>query len=77
MSAEAKDKQVSRRNFLKGAASVAGVTLLSGAGGLLLAGCSGTQATAAEKAPEWPFPYKKLDPEKAAERAYKAYKEAG
>ncbi|MDK2882863.1 MAG: hypothetical protein PWP58_1199 [Bacillota bacterium] len=73
---EEKEKLLTRRTFLKGAATAAGVTLLTGAGGLLLSGCSASQ-TSAQKAPEWPYPYKKLDPAKAAERAYKAYKEAG
>ncbi|MDI3522079.1 MAG: hypothetical protein PWR31_1586 [Bacillota bacterium] len=73
---EDKEKLLTRRTFLKGAATAAGVTLLSGAGGLLLAGCSAGPA-AAEKKPEWPYPYKKLDPAKAADRAYNAYKEGG
>lgn len=73
---EEKEKLLTRRTFLKGAAAVAGVTLLSGAGGLLLSGCSAGQKSA-QKKPEWPYPYKKLDPAKAADRAYKAYKEGG
>ncbi|MDK2856316.1 MAG: hypothetical protein PWQ41_1360 [Bacillota bacterium] len=73
---EEKGKLLTRRTFLKGAATAAGITLLSGAGGLLLSGCSASQ-TSAQKKPEWPYPYKKLDSGKAADRAYKAYKEGG
>jgi hypothetical protein len=79
--------EISRKEFLKGVGkAVAGVTVV-GTFGSVLAGCSSPAATAAApeaaaapataEKPKWPFPYKKLDPDKAAERAYKAYKEKG
>ncbi|SCY31725.1 hypothetical protein [Alkaliphilus peptidifermentans] len=79
MSIEKKSKELSRKDFLKGVgASVAGVTLLGGVSGIMTA-CS-TQTTSSAAAvgkPEWPFPYKKLDGNKAADRAYEAYKTKG
>lgn len=80
--------EMSRKDFLKGVGkAVAGVTV-AGAFGSVLTGCSTQEATAAPAAtpaaapatpekPQWPFPYKKLDADKAAERAFKAYKEKG
>ncbi|AOY77806.1 hypothetical protein [Clostridium formicaceticum] len=83
MTIEKKEKEISRKDFLKGVgASIAGVTLLGGVGGILTA-CS-DQTTAevqttveAKGKPEWPFPYAKLDADKAAERAYHAYLSKG
>jgi hypothetical protein len=79
--------KMSRKDFLKGVGkTVAGVTVV-GTISTALAGCTApaapaetTAAPAAPVAPEkpqWPFPYKKVDPDKAAERAFKAYKEKG
>lgn len=85
MEVEKKSREISRKDFLKGVgASLAGVTLLGGVGGILTA-CSdqatagtGAEATAGEIGkPEWPFPYTKLDADAVAERAYNAYKEKG
>lgn len=76
MTTEKKDKQISRKDFLKGVGtSIAGVTLLGGVGSLLT-GCSdqNAQANASTEKPEWPFKYTKLDADKAAQRAYDAYK---
>lgn len=70
--------ELSRKDFLKGVGkTVAGVTVV-GTFGSVLAGCSSTVSTveAAEK-PQWPFPYQKVDADKAAQRAYNAYKEKG
>lgn len=76
--------EMSRKDFLKGVGkAVAGVTV-AGAFGSVLTGCSTQEATvvpaaapATPEKPQWPFPYKKLDADKAAERAFKAYKEKG
>ncbi len=71
-------KQISRKDFLKGVGTtVAGVTVI-GSVGSILTGCSTDTPTASvtEKS-EWPFKYQKSDPDKAAERAYKGYKEKG
>lgn len=74
------NKQLTRKEFLKGmgytAASVVAVGSLSG----LLTGCS-TSAPAADidtsQAPQHPFPYKKLDPAVVEQRAFQGYKEKG
>lgn len=80
--------EISRKEFLKGVGkAVAGVTVV-GTFGSVLTGCSAPEAEAAPVAapvaaavtpekPQWPYPYKKVDPDKAAERAFKAYKEKG
>lgn len=78
--------EMSRKDFLKGVGkAVAGVTV-AGAFGSVLTGCSAQEAAAAPapaaapvapEKPQWPFPYKKIDADKAAERAFKAYKEKG
>ena len=83
MSIENNDKQISRKDFLKGVGkTVAGVTILGGVSGLITA-CSSPTAVTPEPAPapvaeigtpQWPFPYAKLDAVKAEQRAYDAYK---
>jgi len=75
MSNNQNEKQISRKDFLKGVGTtIAGVTLLGGVSGILTA-CSEKEASAdLSKAPQWPFKYEKLDAEKAAKRAYDAYK---
>ncbi len=82
------NKELSRRKFLCGAGtSIAGLALVSSVG-LLLPGCSKQEAAPAAPpaaaapepkigVPEWPFTYKKLDPDVAAKRAYDGYKEGG
>ena len=74
-------KQISRKDFLKGVGTtIAGVTVV-GALGSVLSGCSSTPETPpvanTKEKPQWPFKYTKVDPDKVAERAYKAYKEKG
>jgi hypothetical protein len=78
-----KVEELSRRKFLRGAGtSLAGLALAGGVG-LLLPGCSQqpapppAQPAAAEppKAPEWPFTYTKLDPDKALKLAYDSYQD--
>lgn len=90
MSEEKKIKEVSRRKFMVGAgASLAAVALTGGLGGLL-AGCetkpaattdpgekTEPTAVAAAASAAWPVAYVKLDPDKAADRGYQAYKEQG
>lgn len=77
-----KDKQITRKDFLKGVGvSVAGVAM-TGAVGSLLTACAEkeTNATGASnsvKKPEWPFKYAKLDVEKVKTRAFDAYKTKG
>jgi hypothetical protein len=71
--------EISRKDFLKGVGkAVAGVTV-AGTLGSVLTACSAPEATsaAAPAEPKWPFPYKKIDVDKAAERAFHAYKEKG
>lgn len=77
--------EISRKDFLKGVGkAVAGVTVV-GTFGSVLTGCSAPAAPAAApeavsatpEKPQWPFTYTKLDPDKVAERAFKAYKEKG
>lgn len=78
------NKQLSRKDFLKGmgytAASVVAVGSLSG----LLTACSSSETTAPAPAavdnaqvPQHPFPYKKLDPAVVEQRAFQGYKEKG
>lgn len=82
MSIEKKDKEISRKDFLKGVGtSIAGVALLGGVGSVLTA-CSSPAAVAPEPQPQagvlgkpqWPFTYVKVDADKAAQRGYDAYK---
>jgi hypothetical protein len=72
--------EISRKEFLKGVGkTVAGVAVVSTLGSVL-SGCAtptNTTASSSPEKPQWPFTYKKMDPEKAAERAFKAYKEKG
>lgn len=83
MTMEKKSKEISRKDFLKGVgASIAGVTLLGGMGGVLTA-CS-QQATASPEViteeatkPQWPFKYVTLDPDKVEEMAYHGYQKGG
>lgn len=72
------EKQISRKDFLKGmGASLAGVAVVGSMGGLLT-GCSAEVAsTSVDGAPEYPFKYVKLDPAKAEEIGYNAYFEQG
>ena len=77
--------EMSRKDFLKGVGKAVAGVAVAGTLGSVLTGCSAQEAataavpaapTAQEKA-QWPFPYKKIDADKAAERAFKAYKEKG
>lgn len=76
---------VSRRNFLKKAGITAiSAGLLCSTGGLLT-GCgaatesknTASATNQSDVAPDWPYSYVKLDPEKVAERTFEAYKEGG
>ena len=70
-------KQISRKDFLKGmGTSLAGVAVAGSLGGLLT-GCSAETASSNSEAAPYPFKYKKLDPAVAEERAYNAYFEQG
>ena len=81
-----KDKQITRKDFLKGVGvSVAGVAM-AGTVGSILTACTekeNPQAAAdasgsdSVKRPTWPFKYEKLDPEKVRARAFDAYKTKG
>jgi len=68
-------KQISRKDFLKGVGTTVASVAVVGTLGSVLTGC--TTETGVQEKPQWPYPYKKMDPEKAAEKAYKAYKEKG
>ncbi len=71
------NKQISRKDFMKGVGvTVAGVAITGGLGGLLT-GCAPEAAADTTTAPEWPFPYKKLDPSAVEARAFNGYKEMG
>lgn len=74
------NKQITRKDFLKGmgytAASVVAVGSISG----LLTGCTTSQPAAevdTTQAPAYPWTYKKIDPAVAEAAAYKGYKEKG
>lgn len=74
-------KQITRKDFLKGVGvSVAGVAMAGGVGALLT-GCTTAPATAnaagSTEKPQWPLKYVKLDPDKVEARAYTGYKEKG
>ena len=76
--------EISRKEFLKGIGKAVAGVAVAGTLGSVLTGCSAQEATAeavaapaAPEKPKWPFPYKKIDSDKAAERAFKAYKEKG
>lgn len=83
---ENKTKEVSRRKFLAGTgASLVGMALAGGVSGWLT-GCSAEKpatsnpsndAAAPPAPPQWPVQYVKLDPDKAAEKGFQAYKEQG
>ncbi len=86
MVAEQKEKQITRKDFLKGVGvSVAGVAMATGVGGLLTAcgekesgsGSADVSGSGSVGKPEWPFKYVKLDVEKVKERAFDAYKTKG
>lgn len=72
------EKQISRKDFLKGmGTSIAGVAVVGSLGGLLT-GCSqGVSSTGIDGIPEYPFKYVKLDPAKAEEIGYNTYFEKG
>lgn len=77
-------KNITRKDFIKGmGTTLAGVTLLGGMSSVLT-GCSEEEAAqvaeqmGTESEPvAYPVAYTKIDPDKAAERAYTAYKEQG
>lgn len=78
MSEQLDQKQISRKDFLKGMGVTIGGIALAGTLGTTLIGCS-TQSTTADtsQTPQYPFPYKKLDLDVVQERAFKGYKEKG
>ncbi len=79
-----KDKQITRKDFLKGVGvSVAGVAM-TGTIGSLLTACADKEAdsgaagaSGSVERPGWPFKYAKLDVEKVKARAFDAYKTKG
>lgn len=74
----AENKQITRRDFIKGVGmTVAGVAVTGGLSGLL-AGCAAPTASVdTTQAVVWPLPYKKLDPSVVEARAFTGYKEKG
>ena len=81
---EQEKKNITRSEFLKGmGTTLAGVTLVGGIGSLLT-GCTEEEIADAKEQMgidpeqvEYPVAYTRIDPDKAAERAYKYYKEKG
>lgn len=84
------NKQLSRKEFLKGMGYTAASVVAVGSIGGLLTACStapeaapapaaAPAATAVDttQAPQHPFPYKKLDPAAVEQRAFQGYKEKG
>lgn len=70
-------KEVTRRDFLRGAgAAAAGLTVVGSAGLLMKNTVFAKQAAPARPAAGL-LPYVKLDPDKAMERAYKNYLTGG
>ena len=77
-------KNMTRTDFLKGmGTTLAGVTLLGGMSSVLT-GCSEEEVAEAKEQMgldaeqvAYPVAYTRIDPDKAAERAYTAYKEQG
>lgn len=66
-------EKLSRRNFLVNAGKVA-VAATAGAAGLSVVA---SQQTEAAETPEWPWPYKKLDPEAVEKSGQELYKKYG
>ena len=71
------EKMLSRKNFLKGVGTTVAGVAVAGALGSVLTGCATETTAGVPEKPEWPFLYQKVDPDKAAEMAYKAYQEKG
>jgi hypothetical protein len=59
------DKSISRRQLLSGAGKAAAGLAVMSAGGLVVSGAEASKAGS-----QYPWPYKKLDPDKVAARAY-------
>lgn len=68
------NNSLSRKKFLKSSGmSLLALTAASGLAGGVMSGCDEQAGTGNIEVPSWPFPYEKLDPEKAAQRAYDGY----
>ena len=73
-----KEKQITRKNFLKGmGTTIAGVTVLGGMTSILTGCDEEVQASNDQGEASYPMNYKKVDPDKVADRAYNAYHEQG
>ena len=68
--------KLSRRIFLANAGKLA-AGAAAGAAGLSLAAVAQVPSAAAADVPQWPWPYKKLDPEAVYWKAYAAYYQGG
>lgn len=74
------NKQITRKDFLKGMGYTAASVVAVGTLGGLLTGCAAPAPAAdvdTSQAPAYPWPYKKLDPAVAEAAAFKGYKEKG
>jgi len=72
------EKQITRKNFLKGmGTTIAGVTVLGGMTSVLTGCDEEAQASNSQGEASYPMNYKKVDPDKVADRAYAGYKEKG
>ncbi|NBG87330.1 hypothetical protein [Isachenkonia alkalipeptolytica] len=72
------EKQITRKNFLKGmGTTLAGVTVLGGMSSILTGCDEDVQAAGDRDEAVYPVNYKKVDPDMVADRAYNAYHEQG
>ena len=72
------EKQISRKNFLRGmGTTIAGVTVLGGMTSVLTGCDEDAQAANGQGEASYPLNYKKVDPDVVADRAYTAYQEQG
>ncbi len=72
------EKQITRKNFLKGVGTtIAGVTVLGGMTSILTGCDEEVQASNDQGDASYPLPYKRVDPDQVAKRAYDGYQEKG
>lgn len=62
------NKQITRKDFLKGMGYTAASVVAVGSLGGILTGCSTPADVDTNQSPEWPFTYKKIDPAVAEQK---------